>query len=183
MDTWLHHLAADVATGCVHWFCDTFFRDETPLLGSLVIRPFREHHRDPLAITRHGFLERNGNNALIGVPAAAGLLALTGPAAEEPAAAVLLAFGLAVTLAGVATNQIHCWAHAPRVPRAVVWLQRCRLILPPAHHARHHGPAHRGAYCVTSGWMDPLLDGARVFEGLERGVRSLRRAAGVRALR
>src|SRR5262245_21619986 len=38
---------ADVASGLVHWFCDTFFRETTPGIGPLLIRPFREHHRDP----------------------------------------------------------------------------------------------------------------------------------------
>jgi hypothetical protein len=39
--------AADFGTGAIHWFCDRFFRAESPVIGALLIRPFREHHLDP----------------------------------------------------------------------------------------------------------------------------------------
>ena len=58
------YAAADWASGLAHWSCDTFFEEDTPLVGPAVIQPFREHHRDPLAMTRHGFLELNGSNCL-----------------------------------------------------------------------------------------------------------------------
>ena len=56
--------AADWVSGLAHWFCDTFFEEDTAVIGPALIQPFREHHRDPLAMTRHGFLELNGNNCL-----------------------------------------------------------------------------------------------------------------------
>jgi plasmanylethanolamine desaturase len=50
------YLAADLASGLVHWFCDRFFEQDTPLIGRVLIHPFREHHREPRAMVRHGFL-------------------------------------------------------------------------------------------------------------------------------
>src|SRR6185436_4539047 len=71
------YAAADVASGLTHWFCDTFFREDTPGIGPVLIFPFREHHRDPAGMTRHGFLELTGNSCL-------GVAPLLGLAAWRP---------------------------------------------------------------------------------------------------
>ena len=142
---------ADVASGLTHWFCDSFFREDTPGIGPVLIRPFREHHRDPAGMTRHGFLELVGNSCL-------GVLPVLGLSVWQPWSlyfdAVLIAFALAL----FGTNLFHKWAHADEVPGPVAWLQRARLILHPSRHAVHHTPPNRTAYCVTSGWMNVLLD-------------------------
>lgn len=162
----LGYLAADVASGAVHWFCDRFLEEDTPVIGPLVIVPFREHHRDPAAMTGHGFLELSGNSGLAAVP----VLALGGawplPVGGDAALAV---FGLAV----LATNLAHGWAHADRPPRLVRRLQACRVLLRAADHAAHHRPGHRGAYCVMNGWANRWLDGAGVFARLEHLLVSL----------
>jgi ubiquitin-conjugating enzyme E2 variant len=145
------YLAADVASGLVHWFCDTCFAENTPLIGPLFIAPFREHHRDPLAMTRHSFAELNGNSALALIPVLVIALAQAWPPLLCPA---LASFALAV----FATNQFHYWAHAAAAPRWVRWLQRRRLILAPAHHARHHRANFTGSYAITTGWTNLLLD-------------------------
>jgi ubiquitin-conjugating enzyme E2 variant len=155
-------LAADLVSGLVHWLCDTFFAEDTPFVGRAVIEPFREHHRDPLAITRRGFTGVNGANCAVVLP----VLALAAWGEPSPRHVFVLAFGFGVCL----TNQFHKWAHAPRVPRAAVWLQRAGLIVPPAHHARHHRHG-TSAFCVASGWCNPLLDRTAVFARLERAIR------------
>jgi ubiquitin-conjugating enzyme E2 variant len=169
----LAFLAADLVSAVVHWWCDTFFAEDTPLLGPALIQPFREHHRDPLAITRHGFLERNYSNvfAVLPILAWAALADSSGAGSWSGsfARSFLICFGFAVAI----TNQIHGWAHAARVPRAIRVLQRARLVLHPRHHARHH--RYGQAYCITGGWLDAALERTRVFERLERSVRRLRR--------
>lgn len=147
----LGYLLADVASGLTHWFCDTFFQETTPVIGPLLIQPFREHHRDPRGMTRHGFLELTGNSAL-------GLLPVVGLSLAWPippwAAAAVLVFALAL----FATNLFHKWAHAESVPRVIGWLQAARLILHPGHHAVHHRPPHQKAFGVTNGWANILLN-------------------------
>lgn len=145
------YAAADAASGLTHWFCDTFFREDTPGIGPVLIHPFREHHRNPAAMTRHGFLELVGNSCL-------GVAPVLGLGVWRPVSPVLDAALLAFALALFGTNLFHKWAHSAAVPRPVAWLQKTRLILDPARHAVHHAPPNKGAYCVTSGWMNAVLD-------------------------
>lgn len=159
-------LAADLVSGLVHWLCDRFFEEDTPGLGPLLIRPFREHHRDPAGMTRHGLLELTGNSAL-------GLLPVVGAAAWARAGLFADAAAVAFALAALATNVFHAWAHAARVPSAVAWLQRRRVILSPATHAGHHAPGFRGAYCVTAGWLNGVLDTSGILDAAERALRTL----------
>jgi len=162
----LGYLFADFASGLAHWFCDTFFEEDTPVVGRLLIYPFRDHHRDPRAMTRHDFLELTGNSCLGMVPVHAGALTWAPGLFVE---AWLLVFGLAL----FATNLFHRWAHAARAPRAVLWLQARGLVLAPGPHAVHHTPPNRAAYCVTSGWANRWTDRFGVFERLERALVAL----------
>ena len=147
------YLAADVASGLVHWMCDNCFAEDSPLIGGMLIQPFRDHHRDPLGITTHGFLELCGNSCLGLLPALAAVVCL-----GDRLPALLQAGFLFFCLAMFATNQFHQWAHAPAVPQAVRWLQKHRVILSPASHQAHHRTVNGGAYCITSGWMNRPLD-------------------------
>lgn len=159
------YLLADFLAGTVHWIADRFFDPDTPLLGPMLIGPFREHHEDALAMTRHDFFEVSGNSALLTLPWVA-LLAAS-PIAGGFLVNFLVVLGASVTLALFLTNQFHSWAHSPSPPNIVKRIQASGLILTPHHHALHHRDNHDRAYCVTSGWLNPLLDRVRLFDRLE----------------
>jgi ubiquitin-conjugating enzyme E2 variant len=155
-------LTADLISGVFHWFFDTWFSPDTPFIGRAFVRTFREHHVDPTAICRHDFVETNGSNIFAGhVLVIAGHLAGT-----AFSAASLLFAAVFMSL----TSQIHKWAHAERVPRVVLLLQRARLILSKPAHALHHAAPFDRAYCITSGWLNGPLRGMRVFQLLERAI-------------
>jgi ubiquitin-conjugating enzyme E2 variant len=164
-------LSADLASGLAHYAADNFGSPSTPLIGKTMIQPFREHHLSPREMLKHGFLERNGNSALISL-FALGWLPFVSP---SPWTSPLATVALLMTLWVFLTNQIHAWAHAERAPWGVRMLQRTGLILSPEHHAVHHAPYERAAdrwgshepdgsggnYCITSGACDRLLRALR----------------------
>ncbi len=170
----LGYLAADFLSGAAHWFCDTFFAEDTPLIGKTLIFPFRDHHRHPQRITQYGFLEQDTANFFLFSPFLASAL-WAGAPAEGSTVALVWTCGL-VGLAGgsFCTNLFHKWAHQRHPPRAVRWLQAVGLVLSPERHQKHHRDYSLG-FCVTSGWMNPILDALGFFPRLEKLLRFFRR--------
>lgn len=164
----LAYLAADFLSGCCHWAADTLGDADTPLFGANIIRPFREHHTDPDGITRHDMVETNGNSCIFALPF---LVPATLFAPAETGPSFYLSCFVGFTMMGmVATNQFHKWAHAAHPGRLVRLLQRVGLVLDRGHHDMHHQAPHRSHYCITTGWLNPLLDRVRFFRAAERAV-------------
>jgi plasmanylethanolamine desaturase len=165
------YLAADFISGFVHWAGDTIGDAQTPIFGPNFVTPFRYHHVDPQEITRHDFIETNGNNCIVVVPVLALLLMVT------PRATGWFFFSctaVAFTCWFVfCTNQFHKWAHQDQPAGWVRALQRAGLILSPEHHAIHHASPQDKAYCITVGWMNPLLDRLSFFRAPESLIRWL----------
>ncbi|MDC0717476.1 fatty acid desaturase family protein [Nannocystis bainbridge] len=165
----LGYVTADFVSGFVHFLADNIGSTRTPFFGPVFIRPFREHHIDPLAITRHDFLEVNGANCLISLPILIGTWYFV---PIHDAASLFFAAYIGLFLFGIfLTNQFHSWAHSPRPPAWIRGLQRSGLILGPEHHARHHTPPFNSYYCITSGWLNPILARTRLFERLKEPLR------------
>jgi hypothetical protein len=160
-------VAADFVSGFVHWAADTWGTPDWPLVGKALIRPFREHHVDQIEITRHDFIETNGNNCFVSIfpTVSAALLPMHGTASVF---ACELMFALSLAVLG--TNQFHKWAHMETPPRPVGFLQRANLLLPPDHHAVHHSAPYAKYYCITVGWMNEVLYRVRFFQTLERFI-------------
>lgn len=159
-------LTVDLLSGLVHWAFDTWGSVHTPLLGARYIRPFREHHHDPLAITRHDFVETNGSSCLAALPL---LIAATLVPVEGSGYALAHALLLFIALGVLITNQCHRWAHLPaqRMPLPVRIAQKLRLILRPEDHLCHHVPPFDSHYCTAAGWLNRPLHAIGLFRALE----------------
>ncbi len=158
-------LLADLISGMVHWAADTWGSSDWPVLGPLLLRPFRAHHVDALSITRHDFWETNGHNALATLPLPLLALMLPLDTIWQQLTAVFTAF---LALALFLTNQVHKLAHEPSPGPVAKLLQRTGLVLRPEAHARHHAAPYLCAYCITLGWMNAPLDAIGFFATLER---------------
>jgi hypothetical protein len=163
-------LLADLVSGVVHFLADNFCAADTPLIGPTFVRPFREHHADPLAITTHGFVEANGGNTLVSIPVIAPV-ALFAPIEETLLGTLGGALALAFIIPIWLTNQIHKWAHMAAPPGIARALQRLGLILGGAHHDVHHSSPFDTYYCITIGVWNPLLERIGFFPRLERAIR------------
>jgi plasmanylethanolamine desaturase len=148
------YAVADLLSGLVHLLFDTVGSPDTPLIGQKFIRPFRDHHDDPSAMTRGDFVAVNSDNFFVCLPAIL-------PAAiflDTHHHPYVAAFLVALVLPVLVTNQIHKWTHVPEAPRAVRWLQCRGLVLSNEHHDAHHAEPRNRNYCITWGALDRLLN-------------------------
>jgi hypothetical protein len=166
------YLTADFLSGVVHWAGDTLGDETTPFIGKNFVMPFRQHHVDPKEIATHDLIETNGNNCIVVLaPLAIAYFVMPSETGFWFFASTLMGF---LALFIVATNQFHKWAHSDNPPRIAVLLQRWGLILSPEHHNIHHALPHDRHYCITVGWMNPLLNRIQFFRGAEALVAAVR---------
>lgn len=160
-------VGGDFVSGIVHWAADTYGSEETPMIGPSLVKPFRLHHLYPRDICTHGLVELTGNVCILAVPVLSGSLYLMW---LLPGSGLLAFFVICLTLtaaATVATNQFHQWAHQESPSRLARWLQRTRLVLEPTHHNQHHTQPFNTNYCITNGWLNPILNRLKFFRRLE----------------
>ncbi len=162
-------LGGDFVSGIVHWAADTYCSEDTPIVGPSLVKPFRRHHIYPRDICTHNLVATVGNVCILAVPVLSLSLILLWFSQHE-----LLAFGVLCTAlmaaATVATNQFHKWAHQEVPPAYARPLQRLRLVLEPTHHSLHHTEPFESHYCITNGWLNPLLNKIKFFRRLESGL-------------
>jgi len=61
------YFLTDFISGFFHWAGDSLGSETMPILGAHFVKPFRFHHVDQKDITRHDFIETNGNNCIISI--------------------------------------------------------------------------------------------------------------------
>ena len=161
---------ADLVSGIVHWTADTWGRETLPVIGRRLLRPFRVHHVNPDDFTRRGFLDVNGDVAIIVVFF---LLAGLFLPLDQPWGRISEVFLFAFCLVGLPTNQVHQWAHMRKPPRLACFLQRAGVILSRADHSRHHVAPFAQHYCIATGWCNRALTAIDFFPRLERLITAL----------
>lgn len=166
-------LTADLFSGLVHWAADSYGTIDIFLLGKSVIRNFREHHIDPTAITRHDFIETNGDNFALSLPVltfvAYSYYNNSPEAIKENYNLYIYLFFLSIFIS--MTNQFHKWSHTYfGLPRYITILQDLHIILPRIHHRIHHISPHDTYFCITVGWLNYPLELINFWSRLENLV-------------
>jgi len=157
-------IAADFGSGLVHWFADTWGRNDLPVIGHRLLVPFRLHHVNPDDFLSRPFVATNGDVAFLTIPP---LITVFLVPMAAWWAGPYAAFVIGLCGIGMMTNQIHQWAHRPSPPRLVRVLQDIGLFLRPAGHARHHCRPYDANYCITTGWCNRPLEAIGFFRTLE----------------
>jgi len=160
---------ADFFSGIVHWAADTWGSLDTPVLGGSIIRSFREHHIEPTAICRHDVFEVNGDNCMLISP----LLLLTAcmpPKQQDLYYLFIHSFLILVCFWVGITNQIHKWTHTYKPSKFVSLMMDMGIILSRKDHAVHHRNPFDKYYCITNGWLNPVLANINFWKRLEAVV-------------
>jgi ubiquitin-conjugating enzyme E2 variant len=155
-------LLVDFLSGLVHWLFDNRIRPGTGLVGRIAVN-FLDHHVHPRRSADVGFAATTWRVALyVSLPLLAAALLVTPGGWAQAWLFWLGALSLVVA-------QTHKEAHKRQPAAMVRWLQRWHLSLSPGAHRRHHRH-HEQAYCVFTGWWNPLLDRIGFWRALERVV-------------
>lgn len=163
---------ADFFSGIAHWSADTWGSLETPFVGNSIIRSFREHHVAPTAMCHHDLFETNGDNCMMTLPFM--LLAALMNLKQDSLYSLFVHNFLVLLCVWVAlTNQIHKWSHTYRPSCFVTFLQTSRVIVSKREHAVHHRNPFDKYYCITNGWLNPLLASIDFWKRLESVVTSV----------
>merc|ERR1711868_95303 len=148
---------------------------DLPIFGPSIIRSFREHHIDPMAILNHDFIETNADTFMLTIPFTLVncYSFLTGAKVQDDLFfdTFLLSLCVFVSL----TNEFHKISHDYRghYGKWVKPLQSAWLILPQSHHRIHHIRPHSTYYCITTGWLDRPLEAIDFWRRLERLITQL----------
>jgi plasmanylethanolamine desaturase len=158
---------SDFLSGFVHWAADTWGTHQWFIVGPAFIRPFREHHVNQFSITRHDFIETNGNNCMVTLPFVLATYFLP----EEVLSwrtDIFKVFMFSTSFFVFLTNQMHKWSHEEEVSPLMRMLMKLWIVLPKEHHAIHHNAPFEKYYCITSGWLNYPLYKLNFFRRLER---------------
>lgn len=169
-------ITADFFSGLVHWAADSWGSVNMWIFGKAFIRPFREHHIDPTSITRHDFIETNGDNfAVCLIPLmrmSYKFLTYTPQEIQQTYNWEMFVFLLVVFVS--LTNQIHKWSHTySELPRLISFLQSVHILLPRRHHRIHHVAPHESYFCITTGWLNYPFEWIKFWPCLESIITAL----------
>lgn len=170
---------ADLISGLAHWGLDTWGTPNTPIFGNF-IRSFREHHVDQTAMCKHDFIETNADTTLPLLPFLLiqylWITALPNRSGNgykynlNASSIGFHVFMITLFIFVAITNEIHKWSHQVKQAPLVRKAMASGILLSPIAHRRHHKDPFDRSYCITTGWLNPVLDAIDFWRILEAVV-------------
>lgn len=154
-------LLADFWSGLAHWWLDHYSKDSSSIGYDNTV-----HHAYPWKITKISKFD-NLSTSFPYVIGLAALMFLVGISHFLVLSVAFLSIG----------NLVHRWSHDPHRSNAVRFLQWTGIFQSYAHHYVHHYPEIREPvlrrearcrFCVMTNFLNPILDRAGFFGGLDR---------------
>jgi len=162
--------SADFFSGILHWTFDTWGSSEIPFWGEYVVKSFREHHTKPHLILKRNWIESNGVPIIVVVLVHVvysllfeeWVLSILG---SVHTSVFLFCFYLMMSM----SNEIHKLCHYPKECGYFVETLRLFKIIPSRmDHKKHHTYPFDDNYCLSTGWMNPILRKLNFWRNLER---------------
>lgn len=145
-------LLAEIAGGIFHWWEDRYGNPDWPILGEYIVKPNIEHHRNPSAMCKGTYLDRNLGTMLA---CSFGIILF------HWSWFMCLFFAVLSQM-----NEFHNWTHK-KSNRFIRWLQNYLILQSPQHHSIHHKRPFDRNYCVMTNFMNPFLEYISFWDGLE----------------
>ncbi len=155
-------LIADFISGFVHWLEDAYARPDMPLVGSIATENLL-HHSKPRDFLKKNWWQSSYDLIGIGLAVCAIAWAIYG------AISIWLLLLLVIS---INANQIHKWSHQNRAERpwVVSKLQDWKILQGVRQHGKHHSGQKNTYYCVITNVLNPVLERARFWVGLETAI-------------
>ena len=150
---------ADLISGLVHWWEDSYGQEQWPIIGSAIIAPNRLHHVRPRAFLQNSWWKSSRYQVVAGI--AVVVVALW---------AGWLGWKLILFVVVAANaNEVHKWSHRTQAEngRLISWLQAWGVIQNRRQHARHHRGLRNSHYCTMTTWVNPVVETLGIWRLLE----------------
>ena len=154
-------LAADLYSGTLHWFLDTYGNPNWKFLniGEVLVKPSHAHHYEPRGLLKPTFWQRNKLRYVF-----ATVLSIIGflMGVSLPILAVFFVFA-------AHTSEFHAITHrtSKENGKIISFLQKIRIIQTNRHHWTHHNCPYDTYFCVITNVLNPILDWLNFWKILE----------------